>query len=109
MAYDFQSEAALGILPGTTGQVDPSSAWPIAGTTGAALGQGIGQQGVTPMTNGIGGTVSDGVVDVWEWLNKPFTTNMAPMGVFLLVGVVIIAAIVWNLVLYHVRIAAEAI
>jgi hypothetical protein len=34
---------------------------------------------------------------------------MAPTDVFILVGVVLIAAIVWNLVLYHIRIAAEAI
>ena len=106
---DPTSDAALGILPGTTGNVDPSSAFPIAGSTGVALGQGVGQQGVSPMTDGITGTVGNAVTDVWAWLNKPFTSYLAPVDVFLLVGIVIIAAVVWNLVLYHVRIAAEAI
>ena len=61
------------------------------------------------MTNGIGGSIGAGVTGVWDWINKPFTQAMAPIDVFLLVGVVIIAAVIWNLVLYHVRIAAEAI
>jgi hypothetical protein len=34
---------------------------------------------------------------------------MSPTGVFLIVGSIVIAIIVWNLILYHVRIAAEAI
>jgi hypothetical protein len=106
---DPTSEAALGILPGTTGQVDPSSAWPIAGTTGVAQGQGVGQFGISPITGGIGGTVGSAVTDVWAWLNKPFTQAMSPVDVFLLIGIVIVAALVWNLVLYHVRIAAETI
>ena len=107
--YDTSSDAALGIMPGTTGQVDPSSAWPIAGSTGIAQGQGVGQQGITPMAGDITGSVGNAVTDVWSWINRPFTSSMAPVDVFLLVGVVIVAAIVWNLVLYHIRIAAETI
>jgi hypothetical protein len=105
----MEPDAQLGTIPGTTGAVDPSSAWPIAGTTGVAQGQGIGQFGISPITGGIGGTMGDSVTSVWDWLNKPFTSAMSPVNVFLLVGVVIVAAIVWNLVLYHIRIAAEAI
>ncbi|PWT78034.1 MAG: hypothetical protein C5B60_01765 [Chloroflexi bacterium] len=104
-----QDTALFGTLPGTTNNVDPASAWPVAGTTGFAQGQGVGQHGVSPMTGGIGGMVTGAVTGVWDWLQKPFTTHMAPVDVFLLVGVVIIAAIIWNLVLYHIRIAAEAI
>jgi hypothetical protein len=100
---------SLGILPGTTDAVDPASAWPIAGDTGIAQGSGVGQHGVTPMTGPITDTVGGAAASVWDWINKPFTQAMAPIDVFLLVGVVIIAAVVWNLVLYHVRIAAEAI
>jgi hypothetical protein len=99
----------LGVLPGTTINVDPASAYPIAGTTGIALGQGVGQYGVSPMTNDIGASVGHGVTGVWAWINRPFTSAMSPADVFLLVGVVIVAAIVWNLILYHIRIAAEAI
>jgi hypothetical protein len=46
---------------------------------------------------------------LWGWLNKPFQTPMAPTDLFLLVGVVLIAILAWNMILYHVRIAAEAI
>jgi hypothetical protein len=46
---------------------------------------------------------------VWQWLNAPFTTNMSPIDVGLLVGTVIIAILVWNLILYHLRIAAESL
>lgn len=99
----------LGILPGTTGQVDPSSAWPIAGDAGIAAGDGTGRFGITPVVGGMTGTMGEGVTDVWEWLNKPFTTPLAPYSIFLLVGVVLIASVVWNLILYHVRIAAESI
>lgn len=107
MAYDINSEGALGIMPGTTGNVDPSSAFPIAGSTGIAQGQGIGQLGVSPMmeTSGPGGAVAS----LWDWINKPFTSAMSPVDVFLLVGVVILAAIIWNMILFHIRIAAEAI
>ena len=105
----MEPDAQLGIIPGTPGAVAPASAWPIAGSTGVAIGRGVGQQGVTPMGEGMGGSVGAGVTNVWGWINKPFTTNMAPLDVFLLVGIVIVAAIVWNLVLYHIRIAAEAI
>jgi hypothetical protein len=102
-------DGSLGILPGTTGQVDPSSAWPIAGSTGIAAGAGTGQYGITPVVGGMTDTLGEGVTDVWDWLNKPFTTPMAPLNIFLLVGIVILAALVWNLILYHVRIAAETI
>ena len=102
-------ENELGTLPGTTINVDPASAYPIAGDAGIAQGQGVGQHGVSPMTDGLAGTIGDSVTGVWRWINRPFTSAMSPVDVFLLVGVVIVAALVWNLVLYHVRIAAEAI
>jgi hypothetical protein len=102
-------DGQLGILPGTTDAVDASSAWPIAGSTGIASGSGTGQHGVSPMTGTIATTAGDAATGVWDWLNKPFTHPMAPLSIFMLVGVVLIAAVVWNLILYHVRIAAEAI
>jgi|SRR5262245_963493 len=99
----------LGIMPGTTGQVDAYSAFPIAGDTGVAKGQGTGQHGVSPVTETSNGAVANAFTDVWAWINRPFTHAMSPFDVFLLVGVVIVAAIAWNLILYHIRIAAEAI
>jgi hypothetical protein len=105
--YDF--DGGLGVLPGTTYNADPSSAWPIAGDFGIAEGDGTGRFGVTPGPGGVAGTASDAVTGVWEWLNHPFTSRMSPVNVFLLVGIIIIAGLVWNLVLYHIRIAAEAI
>jgi hypothetical protein len=100
-----------GIVPGTTGAVDPSSAWPVAGSTGVVEGGGVGQHGVTPLPLlGSGdATVTDAVNDVWEWLNTPFSTPMSAINVFALVGTVLVALLMWNLILYHIRIAAEAI
>jgi hypothetical protein len=100
--------AALGVVPGTTGQIDPASAWPIAGQTGVASGSGTSQHGVTPLM-GSGGMIGDAVNRVWAWLSTPFTTSMAPIDIFLLVGVVLIALLMWNMILYHIRIAAESI
>ena len=109
MLFSPLSEPDLGVIPGTTGQVDPSSAYPIAGTTGLALGTGTQQHGVAPMLSGNGGGLKGVFEDFWQWLNKPFTTAMSPVDIMLLVGVIIISIIAWNFILYHIRIAAEAI
>lgn len=99
----------FGIAPGTTVNLDPSSAYPFAGSTGVASGTGTSQHGIAPLLSGTGGTVSDAINGVWAWLNKPFTTPYSPVTTFAMVGAVIIAIILWNLILYHVRIAAETI
>jgi hypothetical protein len=98
-----------GVLPGTTGAVDGSSASPIAGDTGIATGTATGQQGVTPLLGSGDATVTDAVNDVWEWLNTPFKSYMSPIGVFALIGSALVAILLWNLILYHIRIAAETI
>ena len=99
----------FGVVPGTTQNVDPSSAFPVAGGFGSAYGTGTGQHGVAPSTGGIGGTMQQAVTNLWNWLQTPFTSSMSPTDVFLLVGVVIVAIILWNLILYHIRIAAETL
>jgi hypothetical protein len=99
---------AMGTVPGTTWAVDETSAWPIAGSTGVTSGSGTGQQGVTPLI-GNGGTMTDAVNSVWAWLNTPFAGPMSPYAIGLLVGVVIVAVIIWNLLIYHIRIAAETL
>jgi hypothetical protein len=106
--YDLAEAGGLGIVPGTTGNVDPLSAYPIAGGFGTAIGTGTGQHGFSPNTAG-GGTVPDAITGVWSWINKPFRSPMAPTDIVVLVGVVLIAVIMWNFILYHIRIAAEAI
>jgi hypothetical protein len=53
--------------------------------------------------------VTDAVNDVWEWLNTPFKQPMSAVGIFALVGSAIVAIFLWNLILYHIRIAAETI
>lgn len=89
---------------GTTGQLDPGT-YGGAGSSGIALGTGTGQQGnQTVDTSG-----TNPFVAVWQWLNTPFTTPMSPWSVALLVGVVLVAVIGWNLLLYHIRIAAETL
>jgi hypothetical protein len=99
----------LGIAPGTTIAVDPSSAYPFAGSTGVAAGTGTSQHGIAPLLGGTGGTVSDAINSVWQWLNTPFNAKLSPVTVFAYVGAVLIAIILWNILLYHVRIAAETI
>jgi hypothetical protein len=99
----------MGLMPGTTGNLDPSSAYPFAGSTGIAGGTGTGQHGITSMFSGGEGTIGDAIMDVWEWLNTPFNKPMSAMTIFAITGSILIAIIVWNLILYHIRIAAEAI
>ena len=103
--YLADIDYSAGILPGTTQQADPWAAG-VAGGSGVSLGTGTGQQGhVNVETQGMGNPF----VAVWSWLNRPFQSPMSPYDVAMLVGVVLIAVIAWNLILYHIRIAAEAI
>lgn len=101
------NDVLAGIVPGTTGNADwlPGT----TGTTGMMLGTGTGQQGIVPAMGTLGGTVGGAVQDVWHWLNEPFTTPLSFAGLFLIVGAVLVAIILWNLILYHIRIAAETI
>lgn len=99
----------MGLMPGTTATIDQSSAYPFAGSTGIAAGTGTSQHGIAPLLSGTGGTVSDAINGVWEWLNTPFNRALSPVTVFAYVGAIIVAIVLWNLILYHVRIAAETI
>lgn len=100
----------FGIAPGTTANLDPSSAYPFAGSTGVAAGTGTSQHGIAPLLGGNGGgMISNAVNGVWDWLNEPFNAQMSIVTVFGFVGAIIVAIILWNLILYHVRIAAETI
>jgi hypothetical protein len=98
-----------GILPGTTANLDPSSTANPAGSAGLALGTGTGRFGAIPMVSNLGGGIATAITEFDDWLSTPFKTPMSPGGVALLVGVILASILVWNLVLYHVRIAAEAI
>ena len=49
------------------------------------------------------------VSKVLGWLNEPFTTPLDTKAIFLLVGIVAVSIIVWNMILYHIRIAAQEI
>jgi hypothetical protein len=109
MQWSLLAEPELGVLPGTTGQVDPSSAYPFAGTAGIASGTGTQQHGIAPALSSSGGGLMGAIEDLWNWVNAPLTSPMDPTTVFVLVGIVIISVIAWNFILYHVRIAAEAI
>lgn len=75
---------------------------------GAAQGTGSGKHGIAPIFGG-GGTMTDAVNSVWDWLNTPFSQPMSPVGIALIVGAVLVAVILWNMVLYHLRIAAETL
>lgn len=103
-------DAMPGTLPGTTVQVDEWASG-AAGDAGIASGLGTGQHGITPLTGGAGifGAIANGWQALTDWLKSPITGAIAPTSVFLLVGAVIVSVILWNLILYHVRIAAESL
>jgi hypothetical protein len=96
-----------GIIPGTTQQADPAAPG-VAGSAGMAIGTGTGQHGSVLLEPGEGG-MSGAVQRVYDWLRAPLIGDASPTDVFWMVGVVIVAVIAWNLVLYHIRIAAEAV
>jgi hypothetical protein len=98
---------AAGTVPGTTQQADPGAPG-LTGSTGIASGTGTGQQGAVPVAQG-DGSVTGAIQRVHDWLKAPFIGGASPTDIFLLVGVVLVAIIAWNLILYHVRIAAEAV
>jgi hypothetical protein len=95
---------SAGVIPGTTSQADPWAPG-VAGSAGVALGTGTGQHGNVPLQDVMG----SGINAVMDWLNKPFTTPMSSIDVFLLVGTVLTAIIIWNFLMYHIRIAAETV
>jgi hypothetical protein len=97
-----------GVLPGTTQNADPSAA-AVAGSFGAVAGSGTGRYGLLPLATGGTGTVGTAINDVWQWLNAPIKQPLAPASLALIVGIIIVAVIAWNLILYHIRIAAETI
>lgn len=90
---------------------DDTSGGSIQGLSGdgTAAGTGTGRFGV--VAGQTGGTVSSALSfsDLWAWINKPFTTPLSTINIFLIVGVIIIAIILWNIILFHIRIAAEEI
>lgn len=96
----------LGVLPGTTWNGNPDLPG-AAGSSGIFAGTGTGQYGVTT-----GDSVDDTgnpFVDTWQWINAPFKSPLDPLDIFLIVGIVIFASLAWTFVLYHIRIAGEAI
>ena len=102
----FDVDYSAGVIPGTTGQLDVDMPGG-AGSAGVTLGTGTGQHGTQPLEGSM--MNSNPIVAAWNWLNEPFKTPMAPSSIFLLVGVVLIAILLWNLILFHVRIAAESL
>jgi hypothetical protein len=73
---------------------------------GMALGTGTGQQGNVPVASNDNGGFLDSIFD---WFTQPLVGNVSAVGVFKLVGAVFFAIILWNLILYHIRIAGEEI
>ena len=97
---------SAGVIPGTTGQLDPGTSGG-AGSAGWSLGLGTGQLGSQPVEGASMG--SNPFVVLWDWLNKPLTNPLSLFGIFTLIAYVGLAFLAWNLLLYHIRIAAEAI
>jgi hypothetical protein len=101
------SDWSAGTIPGTTGSADPDAPG-VAGSAGVILGTGTGQYGLVPIEAG-GGGMGGSVVTVWDWLNKPFTTPLNTTQIAMLVGIVLVSVIAWNLILFHIKLAAETI
>jgi len=74
--------------------------------SGIAQGLGTGPTGVVVGSNAPAGL---GVTSVFQWLNEPFTTPLNTIDLFLIVGVVAVSIILWNLILFHIRLAAETL
>ena len=99
-----------GILPGTTSAADPAASG-VAGSFGTLAGTGAGRYGLQgPMTgDDMSGGIGGGIEGVWNWINAPFIGGASPEDVAILVGVVMVSIVLWSLILYHIRIAAETI
>lgn len=97
-----------GLLPGTTSQVD-ADAVGAAGDAGFATGTGTGRFGIVPHPTGGGGMIETAVTNMWHWLKAPISTPMSPYSIFMVIGIVLVGILAWNLILYHIRIAAESI
>lgn len=74
--------------------------------TGIAEGTGTGPQGAIATSNPVQNLGLQSLVD---WLKAPFTQPLDPLSLFLIVGVVIVSVVLWNFILFHIRLAAETI
>ncbi len=77
--------------------------------TGVASGTGAGQHGVSQVLTQGEGPVTHAINSLWAWLNEPFSAPLSPMGLTMIVGAILVAVILWTFILYHIRIAAEAL
>lgn len=97
---------SAGILPGTTVNADPDAPG-VAGTSGSGLGTGTGRLGYQTIAGGAVG--NNPFVNAWKFVNEPITTPLSAVDVFVLIGTVLVSILLWNLILFHIRVAAEAI
>lgn len=101
-------DSLVGILPGTTNQVDPSSASKPAGSAGMSLGTGTGRFGIVPIASNLS-TGAAGLIDsLWAFLKTPFGP-LSPITLAEIVGFTILAWLIWISIFYHIRIAGESI
>jgi hypothetical protein len=78
-----------------------------AETAGAAMGTGTGQYGIVPTIVPAGS--GDLIAKIAALPTKPFAGSLSAIDIFLVVGVVGFASIVWGFMLYHVRLAAKQV
>jgi hypothetical protein len=74
--------------------------------SGIAYGTGTGQHGVVAQSNPPSALGLHSVVD---WLKEPFTSPLSASNIFLLTGIILVSIVLWNLILFHIRLAAETI
>ena len=80
---------------------------PTADNSGLALGTGTGPHGVIAQSQG--NTAVSAIDSVLNWLKAPLTEQWSPQEIFLIVGIIIASFIGWNMILYHIRLAAETL
>jgi hypothetical protein len=103
----YTSANWAGVVPGTTGNADEDTSG-VAGSSGFAWGTGAGQHG-TVLGGSTGGSSGNMVTELWHWINAPIVSPMRPTTIGWIVFVVLFAWFFWAFVIYHIRIAAEAI
>ena len=61
------------------------------------------------MSGAVSSTVATAAASFKAWLDEPFTTPLDTTQIFLIVGIVAVSIVLWNMILFHVRIAAQEV
>lgn len=80
---------------------------PTANNSGVAQGLGTGPYGAVAIPSG--NSAMTALQSVLNWINAPLTEQWSPKFIVEVIGLILIGFIFWNMIIFHVRLAAEAI